>query len=101
MNLTLLALLLYGFQSHVSFPQGAVPNEEIALRWLHLVAGIIWIGLLYFFNLVGVSTMKQLAAPVRAKVYPVLMTRAMWWFRWSALVTVFVGLRYFFLILSA
>jgi len=86
---------------HFSFPQGAVANEEIGLRWIHFVAGIIWIGLLYFFNLVGFPTMKQLEPPVRGRVFPVLMARAMWWFRWSALVTVLVGLRYFYILLSA
>jgi len=86
---------------HISFPQGAVTLEEIALRWLHFVAGIIWIGLLYFFNLVGTKTMKSLEPAVRAKVFPTLMSRAMWWFRWSALVTVLAGLRYFWLILAA
>lgn len=84
-----------------SFPHGAVTNEEIALRWMHFVAGIIWIGLLYFFNLIGTPTMKKLEAPVRCKVFPVLMERAMWWFRWSAAVTVLAGLRYFWLILAA
>jgi len=87
--------------THISFPQGEVTREEIALRWLHFVAGFIWIGLLYFFNLVGTPTMKGLLPAVRAKVFPPLMTRAMWWFRWSALVTVLVGLRYFWLILAA
>lgn len=86
---------------HFSFPESPVTNEEIVLRWIHFVSGIIWIGLLYFFNLVGFATMKQVDAPARAKVFPVLMTRAMWWFRWSALVTVLVGLRYFSIILSA
>ncbi len=88
-------------EMHVSFLQGTVTREEIALRWIHFVAGIIWIGLLYFFNLVGTPTMKALAPPVRAKVFPALMSRAMWWFRWSALVTVLAGLRYFWLILTA
>ena len=88
-------------QPHISFPQGPVTNEEIALRWLHFVAGIIWIGLLYFFNLVGTKTIKGLEPAVRAKVFPLLMARAMWWFRWSALVTVLAGLRYFWLILAA
>jgi uncharacterized membrane protein len=86
---------------HFSFPQGAVANEEMFLRWIHFVSGIIWIGLLYFFNLVGFPTMKQLDAPVRGKVFPVLMTRAMWWFRWSAFVAVFVGVRYFYILLAA
>ena len=85
----------------VSMPQGAAVREEIALRWMHFVAGIIWIGLLYFFNLVGTKTMKSLEPAVRAKVFPALMSRAMWWFRWSALVTVIAGLRYFWLILAA
>src|ERR1700722_5390727 len=73
---------------HFSFPQGGTANEEIVLRWLHLVSGVIWIGLLYFFNLVGTPALQQLDAPVRGKVFPVLMERAMWWFRWSAMVTV-------------
>jgi len=88
-------------QPHFSFPQDAVSNEEIALRWIHIVAAIIWIGLLYFFNLIGTPVMQRMEAPVRGKVYPALMSRAMWWFRWSALVTVLVGLRYYWLILAA
>ncbi|MGD1212647.1 MAG: hypothetical protein ABR973_14970 [Candidatus Acidiferrales bacterium] len=86
---------------HFSFPQGALANEQIALRWVHIVAGIIWIGLLYFFNLVGTPTMKQLDAPVRGKIFPLMMSRAMWWLRWSALVTVLAGLRYFWQLLAA
>jgi uncharacterized membrane protein len=93
------ALLAGG--AHFSLPQNPVANEEIALRWIHFVAGIIWIGLLYFFNLVGTPTMKELDASVRGKVFPVLMERGMWWFRWSALVTVLMGLRYFWIILAA
>lgn len=97
----LLGAVVLGAQPQFSFPQGAVVNEQIVLRWLHFVAGIIWIGTLYFSNLVVTPTMKGLDAPVRAKVYPALMARAMWWFRWSALVTVIAGLRYFWMILSA
>ena len=88
-------------QPHISFPQGPITNEEIALRLVHFVAGIIWIGLLYFFNLVATPTLKGLEPALRVKVFPPLMSRAMWWFRWSALVTVLAGLRYFWLILAA
>jgi len=90
----------HSIQPYFSFPQNGTVNEEIALRWIHIVSGIIWVGLLYFFNLIGVPTMRQLDAPVRGKVFPVLMERAMWWFRWSALVTVLMGLCYFSIILS-
>jgi len=94
------SIILHMVVPHFSFPQGAA-TEQIVLRWVHFVAGIIWIGLLYFFNLVGFPTMKQLEASVRAKVFPVMMSRAMLWFRWSALVTVIVGMRYFWMILAA
>src|SRR5277367_5134277 len=100
MNSYHLALFVHSLAPQFNFPHGPAV-ELITLRWLHFIFGIIWIGLLYFFNLVGVPTMKQLDAPVRGKVCPVLMSRAMGWFRWSALITVVVGLRYYFTILSA
>lgn len=85
---------------HLSLPEGLVTHEEMALRWIHFVSGIAWIGLLYFFNLVAAPTMKQLEAPLRGRVFPVLMERALWWFRWSAVLTVLAGLRYFWLLLA-
>lgn len=85
---------------HFSFPQGEA-TEEIALRWIHFVAGIIWIGLLYFFNLIGRPALADLDSSTRVKVFPVLISRAMSWFRWSALITVLVGMRYFTIILKA
>jgi uncharacterized membrane protein len=100
MNCSHWALFAHTLGPQFNFPQGSAV-ELIMLRWLHLIFGIIWIGLLYFFNLVGFPTMKQLDAPVRGKVFPVLMSRAMGWFRWSALITVLVGLRYYFTILAA
>ena len=96
-----LTIILQFLTPHFSLPEGGGAAEFIALRWLHFIFGIIWIGLLYFFNLVGFPTMKQLDAPVRGKVYPVMMSRAMAWFRWSALITVVVGVRYYFHLLSA
>ncbi len=75
------------------------PNTEallrIAFRWLHFVAGITWIGLLYFFNLVNVPVQKGLDADTKKKVNPDLLGRALWYFRWGAVVTVFFGLAYF------
>src|ERR1700730_14599264 len=96
-----LALFLSEWRPHFRLLEHAASNEQMMLRWMHFIFGIIWIGLLYFFNLVGTPTMQQLDAPVRVKVYPLLMSRAMAWFRWSALVTVLMGIRYFFRLLSA
>jgi len=73
----------------------------MVLRWLHLIFGTIWIGLLYFFNLVLTPAMKQCDPKLRIKIYPELMPGAMAWFRWSALVTFLVGLRYFQIHLSS
>jgi uncharacterized membrane protein len=84
-----------------SFLADAAANELMALRWLHFIFGIIWIGLLYFFNFVLTPTMKRLEPGVRVKIYPELMSRAMSWFRWSALITVLVGMRYFFSMLAS
>ena len=68
---------------------------RIFLRWAHFVAGITWIGLLYFFNLVNVPFQKALDPDTKKKVNPDLLSRALWYFRWGAVVTVLVGLAYF------
>src|SRR5919201_6927162 len=68
---------------------------RIFLRWAHFVAGITWIGILYFFNLVNVPLMKKLDGPTKGKVIPELMPRALWYFRWGAVVTVLVGFAYY------
>ena len=68
---------------------------RILLRWTHFVAGITWIGLLYFFNLVNVPVQKGLDAETKKKVNPDLLGRALWFFRWGAVVTVLAGLTYY------
>ncbi len=68
---------------------------HVLVRWLHLVAGITWIGLLYFFNLVNVPLQKKLDPDTKKKVNPVLLLPALWFFRWGAVVTVLAGLTYF------
>jgi hypothetical protein len=80
--------------AQIYLPTDFYSNFLILLRWIHYLAGITWIGLLYFFNLVGFPVMQELDPATRGKVMPSLMMRALWWFRWSALVTVIVGLAY-------
>ena len=79
------------------------PNTDelwhILLRWLHFVAGITWIGMLYFFNLVNVPFQKGIDAETKKKVNPDLLGRALWFFRWGALITVLAGLTYFSMII--
>src|SRR3954463_3563204 len=66
----------------------------LILRWFHFIAGITWVGLLYFFNLVNVPFMKTVDAPAKANIFQNLTLPALNWFRWSALVTVFIGFWY-------
>jgi uncharacterized membrane protein len=82
------------FSPSISIPNDVQTNILMLLRWIHFLAGITWIGLLYFFNLVNVPLMKELDPPTKGKVFPVLMSRALWWFRVAAVVTVLAGLAY-------
>ena len=82
----------------VMLPEDANTNVLMALRWIHLLAGITWIGLLYFFNLVNVPFMKQVDAGMKPKVFQHLTLRALWWFRWSSVVTVLAGIAYWMMI---
>ena len=72
---------------------------RILLRWLHFVAGITWIGLLYFFNLVNVPFQKGIDADTKKKVNPDLLGRALWYFRWGAVITVLAGLMYYAMVI--
>jgi uncharacterized membrane protein len=65
---------------------------HIILRWIHFVAGITWIGLLYFFNFVNAPFMRVLDPSARPLVIPTLLPRALAWFRHAAWVTVVAGL---------
>ena len=85
---------------HISFPAGGQATEEIFLRWIHFLAGITWIGLLYFFNLAATPALRRLDAETRGKIMTGLMPRTLAWFRWSALVTVLAGLRYYMILLE-
>ena len=63
-------------------------------RWLHIMAGVMWIGLLYYFNFVQVDAMKAAAAdqpPTGAGITKHGAPRALFFFRWAAVVTVLAG----------
>ncbi len=78
----------------INFPSDPNTNLLMLFRWLHLVGGITWLGLLYFFNLVNVPFMKELDSATKGKVLPSLMSRALWWFRWGSVLTVLTGILY-------
>ena len=61
------------------------------LRWIHFLAGITWIGLLYYFNFVQVPFFAETEPAVRTGAQQKLLPRALWWFRWGAMVTFLAG----------
>src|SRR4051794_19731025 len=63
-------------------------------RWLHLFFGVIWIGLLYYFNFVQGAFMAEADAAAKSTVTQKLVPRALWWFRWGAAFTLLTGLLY-------
>jgi len=64
------------------------------LRWIHFLSGVTWIGLLYYFNFVQVPFFGETEAPVRSGAQQKLLPRALWWFRWGAMITFLSGLIY-------
>ena len=67
-------------------------------RWLHIVAGVMWIGLLYYFNVVQTPGLAAAAAdkggPGGGGITKYIAPRALWWFRWAALATWVTGAYY-------
>ncbi len=89
-----LPISLAMFDGVFNSPDG-VSLARIFLRWGHFVAGVTWIGLLYFFNVVNVPFQKGLDAETKKKVNPDLLGRSLWYFRWGAVFTVLIGLTYY------
>ena len=61
-------------------------------RYLHVFAGILWIGLLYYFNFVQIPTMPKVPAELKPAVSKYIAPAALFWFRWAAVATVLLGL---------
>jgi uncharacterized membrane protein len=62
------------------------------LRFLHVFAGVLWIGLLYYFNFVQIPTMPKVPAELKPAVSKYIAPAALFWFRWAAVATVVLGL---------
>lgn len=65
---------------------------EFLFRWAHVLFGITWIGLLYYFNFVQGEYFKEAEASAKADAMKKLAPRALWWFRWGAMFTFLTGL---------
>lgn len=87
-GVVLLILLLLVAGTNVSGHAWAT----FAMRWLHVSAGVMWIGLLWYFNFVQIPSMPKIPDEQKPAVSKVIAPTALFWFRWAALATVITGL---------
>src|SRR5262245_59095358 len=62
------------------------------MRWMHVISGIMWIGLLWYFNFVQTPTMPKIPAELKGGVSKFIAPEALFWFRWSAMSTLVFGI---------
>ena len=63
-----------------------------AMRWLHVTAGVMWIGLLWYFNFVQTPSMPKIPDDQKPAISKVIAPAALFWFRWAAMATIILGL---------
>jgi uncharacterized membrane protein len=61
-------------------------------RWLHVLSGVMWIGLLWYFNFVQIPNMPKIPDEQKPAIGKVIAPAALWWFRWAAMATIATGL---------
>ena len=86
-----LAILLVGVYCSTQGYDGAA-FELFVLRWLHIVCGVMWIGLLWYFNFVQIPTMPKVPAELKGGVTGYIAPEALFWFRWGAMGTIVFGI---------
>jgi uncharacterized membrane protein len=88
----LIILLAILAAAGASIPMGTHGWWLFAMRWLHVLAGVMWIGLLWYFNFVQTPSMPKIPDEHKPAISKVIAPAALFWFRWAALSTVVTGL---------
>ena len=71
---------------------GGVDWWAFLLRWLHVMSGVMWIGLLWYFNFVQTPSMPKIPDEQKPAISKVIAPAALFWFRWAAMATLITGL---------
>ncbi|MGH6947376.1 MAG: urate hydroxylase PuuD [Kiloniellales bacterium] len=82
-----LFLIYYATQGY-----GGYAFWTFLFRWLHVLSGVMWIGLLWYFNFVQTPSMPKIPDDQKPAVSKVIAPQALWWFRWGAMATIVTGL---------
>ncbi len=89
----ILALLMYGLYYVLAGSEYAGMAVVIAfLRWAHVVSGVMWIGLLWYFNFIQIPNMAKIPDEQKPAIGKVIAPAALFWFRWGAAATLLTGL---------
>jgi uncharacterized membrane protein len=88
--IVLLILVAFGAGAKVGIGEHAW--WSFAMRWLHVTAGVMWIGLLWYFNFVQTPSMPKIPDEQKPAIGKVIAPAALFWFRWSAMATLILGL---------
>jgi uncharacterized membrane protein len=62
------------------------------MRWLHVLSGVMWIGILWYFNFIQIPNMGNIPDDQKPAISKVIAPAALWWFRWGAMGTIVTGL---------
>lgn len=93
LSVVLAGVLTYALHNHMLADEALratfIINKAV---WLHVVFGIMWIGLLWYFNFVQIPTMPKIPAELKPAIGKFIAPEALFWFRWAALATVLSGL---------
>lgn len=87
----LLLVVLFGFHGDLIGAEGSHYANGF-FRFLHVLCGVVWVGLLYYFNLVQIPTMPRVPAELKPGITQYIAPEALFWFRYAALFTVVTGL---------
>ena len=90
-SLLLAGVMIVGYGVHSPDGSGEIFWQAV-FRWAHVAFGILWIGLLYYFNFVQIRVMPAIPAELKPAVTKHIAPEALFWFRWAALFTVLTGL---------
>ncbi len=86
--LTVLSLVIYAMSQGFD----GVFFWSFLFRWLHVLSGVMWIGLLWYFNFVQIPNMGKIPDDQKPAISKVIAPEALWWFRWGAMATLITGL---------
>ncbi len=82
----------YSASEHFADALGSQAFWAFVLRWAHVLCGIMWIGLLYYFNFVQIPNMPNIPDEQKPAIGKVIAPAALWWFRWGAMGTIVTGI---------